>query len=495
MRLLEQAGYADGRDPESGGPLILYYDTPAAGPDSKAMLQWYRKQLAKLGIELVIRATDYNRFQDKMLKGTAQIFSWGWNADYPDPENFFFLLYGPNGKVEFKGENAANFTNAEFDALFLQMKDLPNGPSARQVIDRMVDILRQRVSVAVRLLPQGLQSASRLVPECQTAPDGQQHAQVQTRRRCDARGRAEGLEPAGAVAGDPAVRAAACFAGSGDSRLSRARKEQGTVIAYIIRRLLYALPILIGVNALTFVLFFVVNSPDDMARMHLGNKRVTDEAIQTWKQEHGYEKPLLINTPSTGSAAFTDTILFEKSLKLFLFDFGQSDSGRDISHDISQRMWPSLAIAVPTLLVGLAVNITFALLLAFFRASYLDFWGVVMCVAHDVHLESFLHHRRPVPGRQTAQPGADLRLRHGRACLEVHDPAGDRRRDRRHRFRHALVPHAVSRRDPPGLCALGARQGAVRAVGAVPSCVAQCADSDPDRRGRGSCRCCSSAAC
>ena len=151
--------------------------------------------------------------------------------------------------------------------------------------------------------------------------------------------------------------------------------------AYIIRRLLYALPILIGVNALTFVLFFVVNSPDDMARMHLGGKRVTDQAIEAWKEDHGYDKPLLFNQAEEGSASLTDTILYEKSIKLFLFDFGQSDSGRDISEDISQRMWPSLAIAVPTLLVGLAVNITFALLLAFFRATYLDFWGVVVCVA------------------------------------------------------------------------------------------------------------------
>lgn len=151
--------------------------------------------------------------------------------------------------------------------------------------------------------------------------------------------------------------------------------------AYIIRRLLYALPILIGVNALTFVLFFVVNSTDDMARMHLGNKRVTDDAILAWKQEHGYDKPLLINRAEQGVDAFTETILFEKSLRLFVFDFGLSDSGRDIGHDISQRMWPSLAIAVPTLIVGLAINITFALLLAFFRATYLDFWGVVVCVA------------------------------------------------------------------------------------------------------------------
>jgi ABC-type transport system substrate-binding protein len=141
--LLARAGYPDGRDPQTGGPLILYYDTPAAGPDSKAMLNWYRKQLDKLGIELVIRATDYNRFQDKMLRGTAQIFSWGWNADYPDPENFLFLLYGPNGKVATKGENAANFSNDEFDRLFVVMKDLPNGDERQRVIDRMVEILQQ----------------------------------------------------------------------------------------------------------------------------------------------------------------------------------------------------------------------------------------------------------------------------------------------------------------------------------------------------------------
>jgi ABC-type transport system substrate-binding protein len=141
--LLAKAGYIDGRDPATGGPLILYYDTPAAGPDSKAMLNWYRKQMDKLGIELVIRATDYNRFQDKMLRGTSQIFSWGWNADYPDPENFLFLLYGPNGKVETKGENAANFQHDEFDRLFVIMKDLPNGPERQRVIDRMVEILRE----------------------------------------------------------------------------------------------------------------------------------------------------------------------------------------------------------------------------------------------------------------------------------------------------------------------------------------------------------------
>lgn len=151
--------------------------------------------------------------------------------------------------------------------------------------------------------------------------------------------------------------------------------------AYILRRLLYAIPILLGVNLLTFVLFFVVNSPDDMARMHLGGKRVTPAAIEQWKADHGYALPLLYNAQAGGSDKLTETILYQKSLKLFRFDFGQSDSGRDIGYDISQRMWPSLAIAIPALLVGLMVNISFALLLAFFRATYLDFWGVVICVS------------------------------------------------------------------------------------------------------------------
>jgi peptide/nickel transport system permease protein len=152
------------------------------------------------------------------------------------------------------------------------------------------------------------------------------------------------------------------------------------MIAYIVRRLLYAIPILLGVNVITFVLFFVVNSPDDMARMQLGQKRVTEEAIERWKREYGYDRPLLINRGAQGLGVVTDTIFFQKSLKLFQFDFGQSDSGRDIGYDISQRMWPSLAIAMPVLLAGLLVNISFALLIVFFRATYIDVGGVVLCV-------------------------------------------------------------------------------------------------------------------
>ncbi len=150
--------------------------------------------------------------------------------------------------------------------------------------------------------------------------------------------------------------------------------------AYLIRRILYALPIVIGVNLLTFALFFVVNTPEDMARMHLGQKRVTEAAVQAWQAERGYDQPLLWNAAAEGWQMLTETLFFTKSLKLFAFDFGQSDSGRDIGYDISQRMWPSLALAIPILLIGLLVNITFALLLALFRGTALDTWGVVLCV-------------------------------------------------------------------------------------------------------------------
>jgi peptide/nickel transport system permease protein len=153
------------------------------------------------------------------------------------------------------------------------------------------------------------------------------------------------------------------------------------MLAYIIRRTLYAIPILIGINLITFALFFLVNTPDDVARMQLGVKRVTPEAIEKWKAERGYDKPLLWNTPAGGLKTVTQTIFFEKSVKLFVLDFGRAEDNRDIWNEIKTRMGPSLALAIPVFLVGLAVNITFALGMAFFRATYLDLWGVILCVA------------------------------------------------------------------------------------------------------------------
>ncbi len=152
------------------------------------------------------------------------------------------------------------------------------------------------------------------------------------------------------------------------------------MIGYLLRRVFYAVPILIGVNLITFALFFMVNSPDDMARMQLGVKRVTPEAIQQWKVERGYDKPLFVNESAQGVAQITDTIFFEKSARLFAGDFGRSEDGREIGREIRERMGPSLAIAVPTFLVGLGLTVSLALFLVLFRGTWLDRAGVVICV-------------------------------------------------------------------------------------------------------------------
>jgi len=143
QQLLTEAGYPKGIDPTTGKPLVLYFDTMDSGPDSKARLNWLRKQFNKINIQLVIRGTDYNRFQEKMRGGRAQMFMWGWNADYPDPENFLFLLYGKNAKSIHGGENAANYQNAEFDVLFEKMSTMANTAERQAIINKMVTIARQ----------------------------------------------------------------------------------------------------------------------------------------------------------------------------------------------------------------------------------------------------------------------------------------------------------------------------------------------------------------
>ena len=141
--LLSDAGYPDGRDARTGKPLVLNYDYQRVPtPEYKAELDWMVKQFAKLNVQLEIRATDYNQFQEKMLKGKQQIFWWGWFADYPDAENFLFLLYGPNSKAKVEGENAANYLNPEYDKRYKQLALLEDGPAKQKMIDEMVGILR-----------------------------------------------------------------------------------------------------------------------------------------------------------------------------------------------------------------------------------------------------------------------------------------------------------------------------------------------------------------
>lgn len=266
--------------------------------------------------------------------------------------------------------------------------------------------------------------------------------------------------------------------------------------AYIIRRSLYAIPILIGVNVVVFLLFFFVNSPDDMARAHLGYKRVTPEQIDRWKREHALDLPyfynagwrhigalsataienqaefatagageyaLIVEAPEATHAAqprtvrlqssqptrlelpdefdeqgrlvlspetptrrlrfrinlaensapsppslqltfridtpapihrvrleyqdrlpwlarFTQTVFFQRSLKMLAFQYGKSDDGKDIGAEVFKRIGPSLSITMPAFVLGLLLNIFFAMMVAFYRGTYVDYWGIILCV-------------------------------------------------------------------------------------------------------------------
>jgi len=154
------------------------------------------------------------------------------------------------------------------------------------------------------------------------------------------------------------------------------------MLNYLIRRVGYGVLILIGVNLFTFILFFTVNTPDDMARLNIGGKRVTQEQIEKWKSERGYDKPLYWNEKEQGSAKATDTVFWDRSVSLFALNFGRSDAQNaiDIGHEIKTRMGVSLQLAVPLFILQVIASVAFALLLVFFRHSRIDFWGVVLCV-------------------------------------------------------------------------------------------------------------------
>ncbi len=154
------------------------------------------------------------------------------------------------------------------------------------------------------------------------------------------------------------------------------------MLNYLVRRTLYGVLILIGVNLATFFLFFTVNTPDDMARLNIGGKRVTQELIEKWKGERGYDKPLYWNTAKAGSEQVTETIFWERSISLFTLQFGRADSesAGDIGDEVKRRMWVSVQLALPIFILQVIASVSFALLLVMFRHTRLDLAGVVLCV-------------------------------------------------------------------------------------------------------------------
>jgi ABC-type transport system substrate-binding protein len=153
-QLLAEAGYPNGIEASTGKPLVIYFDGTLVGAEGKSRADWLVKQLAKINLQLVVRNTDYNRFQEKVRKGTAQLFFFGWNADYPDPENFLFMFHGPQSRALKNGENSANYMNAEYDHLFERVRAMDNGPERQALIDRMIEMLRFDAPWAWGLHPQ-----------------------------------------------------------------------------------------------------------------------------------------------------------------------------------------------------------------------------------------------------------------------------------------------------------------------------------------------------
>ena len=316
-QLMVEAGYPNGRDAKTGKPLVLNYDFYApATPERKPEIDWVVRQFAKIDIQLEVRATDNNQFQDKVRKGKYQVFWLGWNADYPDAENFMFLLYSKAGKTKFDGENTSNYDSAEYDRLFERMKSLDDGPEKQQLIDEMVKIVRDDAPWTMGFFPYASAAVQQWVHNSRPAilvRDQGRYLRLDVAQRV-ARQR-EWNRPSGGRdrpgrgacwrwCGWPG---ASCAGASAPTRAARCWREgracrcvERRMLNFIVRRVVYGVFILLGVNLLTFMLFFTVNTPDDMARLNLGGKRVTQEAIEKWKTERGYDKPLYFDASRAG---------------------------------------------------------------------------------------------------------------------------------------------------------------------------------------------------
>jgi len=139
--LLEEAGYANGIDPETGAPLKLRFDTYATSSSQLIPIRYLTDSWRKIGLDVEVEGTTYNKFQEKVDNQVHQIIQWGWVADYPDPENFLFLL--ESGMAAQGGPNHAIFRSAEYDALFEAMKSRPNDEVRAETIRQMLTLLEE----------------------------------------------------------------------------------------------------------------------------------------------------------------------------------------------------------------------------------------------------------------------------------------------------------------------------------------------------------------
>jgi hypothetical protein len=395
-RRIDEAQEADGRSRLPQRP--RRQDRQAAGaelrllcpatPERKPEIDWVVRQFAKINIQLEVRATDNNQFQDKVRKGKYQVFWLGWNADYPDAENFLFLLYGPARQDQVRRREHANYANAEYDRLFAQMKSLDDGPAKQQLIDKHGAHRAGRTrpgpwasSPTPRRRPSsGCTTTSRRSWSATTAATCAWTCRSVWQRTAPGTSRTGGRWLLLLVGGGwvwwwvgrrtlrrrerTTCRAVKCWPEDHANR-SMASSCCGAAL-----RLWPAHPA--GCEpGITFFLFFTVNTPDDMARLNLGGKRVTQAAIEKWKVERGYDKPLYFNDQAQGTEQLTETIFWERSVSLFALRFGRADSrsGRRHRPRGRQRMGVSLQMALPLFVLQVIASTAFALLLVMFRGT------------------------------------------------------------------------------------------------------------------------------
>lgn len=150
--------------------------------------------------------------------------------------------------------------------------------------------------------------------------------------------------------------------------------------SYILRRILYAVPIIFGVMLITFALFFFLTTPESIARQILGDK-AKKEVVDNWISQKGLDKPYFWNAEQKGFRKISDSLFYNHMISLLTLNFGRSfQDDKPIGKEILSRAGPSLSYTIPIFITGLFFSILFSLLFAYFRSTYVDTYGTLICV-------------------------------------------------------------------------------------------------------------------